>query len=119
MKLHSALYFSAGVKIEESNSVQFVSFKTRIFVSGGQNHWDEVVASVELFDVITDAWTGCKPMKEKRYSHAMTSFTGNIFVFGGHDGSNNLRTCEKLVKIFGVQNKKVHFNLKQHQFILH
>ena len=53
-------------------------------------------ASVEVLDLnATSEWKESAPMNEKRRNHAMLAFNTELFVFGGWNGEDRLKSCEK------------------------
>ena len=70
----------------------------RLFVSGGctGSKTASTTASVEMLDLnATSEWKESAPMNEKRFAHAMLAFNTELFVFGGYDGKDRLKSCEK------------------------
>nr|XP_018672267.2 kelch-like protein 3 [Ciona intestinalis] len=48
---------------------------------GGSN----IFSSVELYNPMVNTWTNIPPMKTERYQHALVSYNGRLYTFGGHD----------------------------------
>jgi N-acetylneuraminic acid mutarotase len=51
--------------------------------------------SVEIFDLLTKAWTVGVPMLSSRHDLAATSIGNPFYAIGGHDGRNYLNTVER------------------------
>ncbi|XP_078495004.1 uncharacterized protein LOC144749839 [Ciona intestinalis] len=57
-------------------------------VAGGWNDGN-TLSSVELFNPVVNTWTNIAPMKTKRCGHALVSYNGRLYTFGGWDYSSN------------------------------
>nr|XP_009860409.2 influenza virus NS1A-binding protein-like isoform X2 [Ciona intestinalis] len=53
-------------------------------VTGG---WGGInaLSSVELYNPVVNTWTNIAPMKTERFQHALVSYNGRLFAFGGGD----------------------------------
>lgn len=65
----------------------------KILITGGYN--DGVLASVELYDPVTDTWLPTAPMNNRRYECMATLLSdGKVLVTGGHNLVSNITTNE-------------------------
>ncbi len=64
-----------------------------IYVIGGAIGGGSV-NTLQSYDMTTQSWTALQPMGEKRNRHAICLHGDRIIVAGGHNGLNNLNTCE-------------------------
>lgn len=76
-----------------------VSYGDHVYALGGFQEPNtlairEGMRTVECYDPAKDAWTRVQPMIEGRQFSAAVILNDDIFVFGGHDGQNVLRSCE-------------------------
>ncbi|XP_078485272.1 kelch-like protein 12 [Ciona intestinalis] len=66
----------------------------QICVAGGSSGRNKF-SSVELYNPVVNIWTYIPPMKTKRWQHALVSYNGRLYTFGGlDDGSNPLNLME-------------------------
>ena len=67
----------------------------KVVVLGGRSE-KCVLNSVEMFSLTNGTWTPLKPMKESRQGPSSVVHNDHIFVSGGYDGMNWLKSLEKL-----------------------
>ena len=70
-------------------------FNGNIYVIGGADDGNNVVAKVEVYDPVTDTWTQKADMPTGRGGHAASIVNGKIYVIGGWDGGKKLSTIEE------------------------
>nr|XP_002122376.3 kelch-like protein 12 isoform X1 [Ciona intestinalis] len=124
VKIHNHVYTAGG---DETNSVEClnlnhfyigwnkVSFmieqrwfaasavlNDQMYVTGGMNARYEALLSVEFYNPVINKWTYTALMKTKRYEHALVSYNGSLYAFGGYDGLIPLNSMES----FDPQKKK-------------
>ncbi|XP_077295655.1 kelch-like protein 12 [Arctopsyche grandis] len=66
----------------------------QIFVIGGRNDKNEVINSVERYDLVTNTWTKMADMLTPRYSHEIAVIGGEIYAIGGSNGEVIFKTME-------------------------
>ncbi len=72
--------------------------KNYIFVLGGRNPADEVLASIEYFDLEKNTWNLSIDMKTPRELFSTVTFQDTIYVFGGLDDDGDLvASVEKII----------------------
>ncbi|XP_078492746.1 uncharacterized protein LOC144748368 [Ciona intestinalis] len=63
-------------------------------VAGGRDDDYNVLSSVELYNPVVNTWTNIASMKTKRYGHALVSYNGRLYTFGGRDSLNRLNSMK-------------------------
>ncbi|XP_078492733.1 uncharacterized protein LOC144748361 [Ciona intestinalis] len=66
-------------------------------VAGGWAGGNNALSSVELYNPVVNIWTNIASMKTKRYQHALVSYNGRLYTFGGNEKyftSNPLNSME-------------------------
>jgi len=73
------------------------------------------------YPLFLDVWTFVQPMNEGRQFAAAVSFNEDIFIFGGCDGHNALRSCEVYhTKLNRWQHiSPMHCSRMKHSAVLH
>jgi hypothetical protein len=67
----------------------------RVLVTGGRGDSPTALASCEVYDPVTDAWTHEADLNEARFSHNSTLlYSGLVLVTGGSNGSSYTASCE-------------------------
>ena len=77
------------------DELSLVALEGDIYAIGGGSSEGETLRSVEKFNVESNAWEGYSDMIEERRAHTSVSVCGTIYVMGGFDGENYLKSCEK------------------------
>ena len=62
----------------------------RIYVPGGRLESGEPTDVVEVYDPILAQWSRVSPLPKKLSGYALVAFEGNLYLFGGWDGSSYL-----------------------------
>lgn len=65
-----------------------------IYLIGGTSTFDTKLSLVERFDVSANKWQSCQSMNEKRSGCSCTIVNERIYVIGGYNGKNVLKSCE-------------------------
>lgn len=67
----------------------------RLLVIGGKDEDNTWLRPVESYDPLTDKWEMVAPMLHERTHSAAATSNGFVYVFGGHDGEDFLRSIER------------------------
>lgn len=67
-----------------------------IYVIGGQAQGQRPLASVERYDSDSGAWTEMPSLRLPRFGACAAELGGSVYVMGGHDGREVVRSCEQL-----------------------
>lgn len=59
------------------------------FVAGGENPDNAIIASVECYDVASDAWWGAAPMTIASANFVLCALGGELYAIGGADTDMN------------------------------
>eukprot|EP00930_Biecheleria_cincta_P099393 TRINITY_DN91018_c0_g1_i1.p1 TRINITY_DN91018_c0_g1~~TRINITY_DN91018_c0_g1_i1.p1 ORF type:complete len:533 (+),score=98.13 TRINITY_DN91018_c0_g1_i1:94-1599(+) len=67
-----------------------------VYVIGGQAEGQRPLASVERYDPDNGAWTEIPSLRVPRFGACAAEHGGAVYVMGGHDGREVVRSCEQL-----------------------
>jgi len=67
-----------------------------LYIIGGTEDKDNKVSkSVEMYNIEKDTWTKLESMNSPRRGFGAICMPDGIYVFGGNDGSQTLKSAEK------------------------
>lgn len=67
-----------------------------VYVIGGQGQGQRPLTSVERYDPDNRAWTEMPSLRVPRFGACAAEHGGTVYVMGGHDGREVVRSCEQL-----------------------
>ena len=67
----------------------------KIYVTGGGKQGADLLSSVSVYDLQTDAWTQLASMSNARRLHSSAAVDGKLYVFGGIRAGGLLSTTEE------------------------
>lgn len=84
----------APMPIPLSDVYATVGFDGKVYVLGGASGPSTVTGAVQIYDPVSDTWSKGAPMPTPRAAAMAGVVCGQIVVFGGFDGLNNLDVTE-------------------------
>ncbi|XP_078492599.1 kelch-like protein 12 [Ciona intestinalis] len=88
-------YMVASMKEQRQYAASAVlNVPDQMCVAGGLDGGYNKFSSVVLYNPVVNTWTNIASMKTKRCQHALVSYNGRLYTFGGLDGSNPLNSME-------------------------
>eukprot|EP00957_Ditylum_brightwellii_P125990 9605661-Ditylum_brightwellii.AAC.1 len=83
-----------------------VGIGENLYVVGGRGRRENVLSSIEVFNIATRKWTFLPPMSIKRFGCAAVGVGGNLYVIGGTD---DLNTALSSIEVFNTSTREWSF----------
>jgi hypothetical protein len=84
-------FYSSELYIEQAEQGTYSEQAELVFVMGGTDFDDDVLSSMERYDVTSGQWVKAAPMSTARSSFGACAVAGELYVTGGSDGDGDYR----------------------------